>query len=158
LKIQELETAIEQLEQTNNRIKALQEQLKKVKEEQTALKITLKEVERKELVIEQTIAQITEKKQQHQTILETNPEVDIALFVAKYPYLSELSYANIEAHRQAFASALFKQIEENKQLISKKEMEITKAIAKFKNPSAAIIEKFKDWAADAYLLPEKIDR
>lgn len=157
LKIQELETAIEQLEQTNNRIKALQEQLKKVKEEQAALKITLKEVGKKELVIEQTIAQITEKKQQHQTILATNPEVDIALFVAKYPHLSELSYANIETHRQAFASALFKQIEENKQLISKKEMEITKAIAKFKNPSAAIIEKFKDWTADAYPLPEKID-
>lgn len=157
LKIQELETAIEQLEQTNNRIKALQEQFRKVKEEQAALKITLKEVGRKELVIEQTITQITEKKQQHQAILATNPAVDTALFVAKYPHLSELSYANIETHRQAFASALSKQIEQNKQLIGKKEMEITKAIAKFKNPPAAIIEKFKDWSADVYPLPEKID-
>ena len=157
LKIQELETAIDQLEQTNNRIKALGEQLRKVKEKQAALKATIKEEEKKEFVIEQAITNITEKKQQHQDILETNPEVDTALFVDKYSHLLELSYANIETYRQAFASELAKQIEQNKQLINKKEMEITRATAKFRNPPAAIIEKFKDWAADVYPLPEKTD-
>ena len=47
LKIQELEATIDQLEQTNNRIKVLGEQLRKVKEEQAALKATIKEGEEK---------------------------------------------------------------------------------------------------------------
>ena len=157
LKIQQLDIDIERLEQTNNRMKVLEEQFSELKRIIDNHQKRLDEENRKEFTIEQIIGNITKKKQENQQLLDENPEKKPLLFTQQYPDLSTLSYATIENKRQEFQNQVREQINDNKDFIHNEEKEITMAITKLKHPEVQEVQKFKNWDSDLRTLPEKID-
>ena len=157
LQIQEKETEIQTLEKTNDRIKALQQQLSKLQQRHSKLKDTIKSEERKSFNIEREIKIISDKKASVAAAQEECTPEDTTAFLQTYPQLQQLVFDTFEQQQTDFQKQLTQNINENDRLRSKKEQEVIKGITEFKNPTASVLEKFKDWASDVNTLPTTMD-
>lgn len=153
--IQEKTEQKDKLEKTNNRVKQLQEDLKKV---QDALK-QLSEVQifnkGQEIFNKKNeVGTIEQSIRSNKSIYEPLGIVDVSMFEKQHPDLQNIEYATFETSRERFQkenSRQTKELEEQKQT---KEREVIIKINDFKQPSEAILSKFKDWRSDVNSLPD----
>ncbi|GHT15366.1 ATP-binding protein [Bacteroidia bacterium] len=154
--IQEKTEEKKKLEETNDKIKALDEQLKKV---QTDLK-TLTEVDitdKNKAIFqleEVDIKNVNRIFSKNSNLLQQLGEIDTANFEQENPDLITVSYENIETKQTDFQDKNRKETEKQKGQKSKNESEVAELIRQFKIPPDEITGKFKDWRSDVNNLPD----
>lgn len=153
--IQEKTEQKDKLEKTNNRVKQLQEDLKKV---QDALK-QLSDVQifnkGQEIFNKKNeVATIEQSIRSNKSIYEPLGIVDISMFEKQHSDLLHIEYATFETSRERFQKENSRQTRELEEQKQRKEREVIIKINDFKQPSEAILNKFKDWRSDVNSLPD----
>ena len=154
--IQEKEDKKKELEATNDKIKALEEQLKGVKQALDTLeKVTIKEKDKEIFTIEQVyIAEARKRLSDNKPVLDGLGDVDVTIFEEHNINGLNVTFETIESRKASFLSEIQKKGESAKSEKSRVENEVADLIRKFKNPSEEITHRFKDWRSDVHALPE----
>ncbi|MBX3044263.1 MAG: AAA family ATPase [Candidatus Kapabacteria bacterium] len=145
----------DKLEKTNNRVKQLQEDLKKV---QDALK-QLSDVQifnkgQEIFTKKNEVATIEQSIRSNKSIYEPLGIVDVSMFEKQHSDLLNIEYATFETSRERFQKENSRQTRELEVQKQTKEREVIIKINDFKQPSEAILSKFKDWRSDVNSLPD----
>ena len=154
--IQEKEDKKKELEATNNKVKALQQQLKTVQHDLSKLEnetITAKngeifQIEKVELL------NANKRLSANNLVLESLGDVDVAVFEERNRAWLDVAFETIESRKSSFQSEIQKKEDVAKSEKSRVESEAADLIRKFKNPPEEITQKFKDWRSDVHALPE----
>lgn len=153
--IQEKESQKAILEKTNDRVQALQKQLKEVQIQLKQLTdIDIKNKDREIFQQETYLTNVTNELNENKAVLKTIGSVDITVFEKQYIELLNVNYSNLKLKQKTFQENNFNKISELKDFKIKKEDEVKLKINAFKQPSEAILHKFKDWRSDVSRLPE----
>lgn len=152
--LQEKTEAKQKLEATNDRVKALQEQLNQVEALLKELTAQVDILNKKVFKTEMTEEELNAKRNLNQSFLQTIGEVDTADFVQAYPQLLEIVLDNLEAAARDFQEKNNDAITGLKKKKESVQSKVAILINKFKNPSAEITERFRDWRSDVNSLPE----
>jgi len=154
----EIQEKIEQkdkLEKTNNRIKQLQEDLKKVKDALNQLsKVQIYDKEQEIFTKKNEVGTIEQLIKSNKSIYDPSGIVNVSMFEKQHPDLPYIEYANFETSREKFQKENSRQTKELEGQKEKKEREVIIKINDFKQPSEAILSKFKDWRSDVNSLPD----
>jgi uncharacterized protein YPO0396 len=143
--IQEKTEQKDKLEKTNNRVKQLQEDLKKVQEALKQLSDVQIFNKGQEIFTKKNeVATIEQSIRSNKSIYEPLGIVDISMFEKQHPDLMNIEFQK-ENSRQT------RELQEQKE---RKEREVIIKINDFKQPSEAILSKFKDWRSDVNSLPD----
>jgi uncharacterized protein YPO0396 len=153
--IQEKTEQKDKLERTNNRVKQLQEDLKKV---QDALK-QLSDVQilnkGQEIFTQKNeVAKIEQSIRSNKSIYEPLGIVDVSMFEKQHSDLLNIEYTTFETSREGFQKENSRQTRELEEQKQRKERVAIIKINDFKQPSEAILSKFKDWRSDVNSLPD----
>lgn len=153
--IQEKTEQKDKLEKTNNRVKQLQEDLKRV---QDALK-QLSDVQifnngQEIFTKKNELATIEQSIRSNKSIYEPLGIVDVSMFEKQHSDLLNIEYATFETSRERFQKENSRQTRELEEQKQRKEREVIIKINDFKQPSEAILNKFKDWRSDVNSLPD----
>lgn len=152
--IQEKTEQKDKLEKTNNRVKQLQENLKRV---QADLKLSEQAITNKGREIfqaEENEKVIIKAVRVNKSIYEPLGIVDVSMFEKQHSDLLNIEYATFETSRERFQKENSRQIRELEEQKQTKEREVIIKINDFKQPSEAILIKFKDWRSDVNSLPD----
>lgn len=156
-KINEKSKQKKQLEDTNNKVKALQKQLEGVKHS-----LEENEKQKDHLIKKQTLAKDREDK----TLQKRKDNVDALLlmenadtdeFEARYPDLQSVDLDGLDAKRTSIQTFLEESIKNLRGLKNKKESDCKDKIRNFKYPSEEITSKYRDWRSDVNSLPEDVE-
>lgn len=154
----EIQEKIEQkdkLEKTNNRIKQLQEDLKKVKDALNQLsKVQIYDKEQEIFTKKNEVGTIEQLIKSNKSIYDPSGIVNVSMFEKQHPDLPYIEYANFETSREKFQKENSRQTKELEGQKERKEREVIIKINDFKQPSEAILSKFKDWRSDVNSLPD----
>lgn len=148
-----------QLEETNNRIKELQNQLEVVNK---AIKELEQEIRRDYSKRDQIIRDIEELNKQRTQTAILLAEIDESitqqyeLFESKlHDYLQAIQLNTIDGAHETVIVYLDQEISSNDQKINKLIIDLQRHLNHFKNPNNEILERFKDWRNDTFQLPEE---
>ncbi len=153
--IQEKTEQKDKLEKTNNRVKQLQEDLKKVQEVLKQISDVQIFNKGQEIFIKKNgILSIEQSIRINKSIYESLDLVDVSLFEKQQQELLNIEYASFETSRETFQMENSRQTRELELQMQTKEREVIIKINNFKQPSEAILNKFKDWRSDVHSLPD----
>lgn len=153
--IQEKTEQKEALEKTNDRVKKLQEQLKKVQDNLKQLsEVDIKNKDREIFQTEENHKKIGKSIQSNKVIFDQLGLVDVSMFEKQHSDLLSIEYATFETSRERFQKENSRQTKELEEQKQRKEREVIIKINDFKQPSEAILNKFKDWRSDVNSLPD----
>lgn len=153
--IQEKIEQREALEETNDRVKQLQEQLNKV---QSDLK-HLSEIDIESKVIEKgkkqtEIESVIQTVESNKAIFEPLENIDVSEFEIQNPDLLSIEYTKFKTSRKNFQDENSREISELNRQKQQKEREASIKINAFKQPPENITIKFNDWRSDVNSLPD----
>lgn len=154
--IQEKEEKKKELEATNNKVKALEEQLNGVKKELDILEnTTIKAKDREIYRIEQVdLIEARKRVSDNAPVIDACGTIDTSVFEEHNRQVLDVNYESIESRKTSFQSEISKQKDNKTTAQTRLEGEAADLIRKFKNPSEEITRKFKDWRSDVHALPE----
>lgn len=153
--IQEKTEQKEKLEKTNNRVKQLQEDLKKVQDALNKLsKVQIFDKEQEIFTKKNEVGAIEQSIRSNKSIYEPLGIVDVSMFEKQHSDLLSIEYATFETSRERFQKENSRQTRELEEQKQRKEREVFIKINDFKQPSEAILNKFKDWRSDVNSLPD----
>lgn len=153
--IQEKTEQKDKLEKTNNRVKQLQEDLKKVQDALNQLsKVQIFDKEQEIFIKKNELATIEQSIRSNKSIYEPLGIVDVSMFEKQHSDLLSIEYATFETSRERFQKENSRQTRELEEQKQRKEREVIIKINDFKQPSEAILSKFKDWRSDVNSLPD----
>jgi uncharacterized protein YPO0396 len=143
------------LENTNNRVKELQEQLATVQRDLKNLaEVIIVRKGREIFQKEEEQISISKKIQDNRSIIEPFETIDVSAFEMQNNKLLNVEYEHLETLRTVFQEENSKAIRDLEGLKRKNEDEARIKIIDFKKPSEEITNKFKDWRSDVSSLPE----
>ena len=154
--IQDKEEKKKNLEATNDKVKALQQQLQ-------VAQLALSKMEKETIVAKnEEIFQIekvdlvntTKRLSDNSLILDSLGSVDVAHFELNNKQWLDVNYNTIEERKMSFLLNIQDQEEGKKTEKTHIEREVADLIMRFKNPSEEITQRFKDWRSDVHTLPE----
>ena len=143
------------LEETNDKVKALQKKLEEIQDKLNTLSNTV--IVNKNEIIYKTknnIESVSEKYNKNQKLLDQLGKVDTINFEQNYSYLLNVSYENIETKQTEFQNNNNNETNKYNEYKNQNEREISALINSFKNPPPEITEKFRDWRSDVHHLPD----
>lgn len=153
--IQEKTEQKEALEKTNDRVKKLQEQLKKVQADLKQLSDAQIFNKGQEIFNKKNeVATIEQSIRSNKSIYEPLGIVDVSMFEKQHSDLLNIEYTAFETSRERFQKENSRQTRELEEQKQRKEREVIIKINDFKQPSEAILNKFKDWRSDVNSLPD----
>lgn len=153
--IQEKTEQKEKLEKTNNRVKQLQEDLKKVQDALNQLsKVQIFDKEQEIFTKKNEVGSIEQSIRSNKSIYEPLGIVDVSIFEKQHSDLLKIEFATFESCRERFQKENSRQTKELEEQKQRKEREVIIKINDFKQPSEAILNKFKDWRSDVNSLPD----
>ena len=154
--IQEKEDKKKKLEDTNDKVKALQRQLEDVKKELSRLENeTIKAKDKQIYKIEQVeLVEASNRLRENTQALEGFRDIDTSEFEVRNKEWLDVNYDSIKSKRIAIQSYIQEQERSNEAGKNKTQSEAADLIRKFKNPSEEILTRFKDWRSDVHALPE----
>ncbi len=154
----EIQEKIEQkeaLEKANDRVKKLQEQLGKVQSDLKQLsEFDIKNKDREIFQTEEKQKIIGKTISGNKAISEPFGNIDFSAFETQNQNLLNIEYSNFETSRSNFQNENSKEIRKLEEEKRKNEDEVKIKINAFKQPSEAILNKFKDWRSDVNSLPD----
>ena len=148
-----------ELEETNDKVKKMEEQLKIVQESLSKLENeTIKTKEREIYQIEQVnVVEAKKRLSDSNEFLSKFGTIDVSTFETENVKWLDVNYENIEFKQKDFQKDILHQEETNKLKKEQTDREVSNLMIKFKTPSDDIISKFKDWRSEVHNLPENID-
>jgi uncharacterized protein YPO0396 len=153
--IQEKENQKSALEQTNDKVKALQNQLAEVQNQlKQVTDVAIDTKNRERYSQEKGIESIAENLTRNKAISHPHGNIDTSGFEEKHPDLSSVVYGNISRTQTVFQQELSRKTTELDGNIRKNEDEVKLKINAFKQPPEEITAKFKDWRSEVRRLPE----
>lgn len=154
--IQEKEAKKKDLEATNNKVKALEEQLKDVQQALGTLEDeTIKDKDKEIYKIEQVcLVEANKRLLDNKPILDRLGNVDVTNFEESNKTWLDVTFETIDSKKTVLLSDIRQKEDMAKSEKSRIEGESADLIRKFKNPSEDITQKFKDWRSDVHTLPE----
>ena len=161
LEIQLLEKRKEELEKTNDKVKALKIQLeelqKRIKDNELDKDNTIASKTKQNTLVENLQLQQTECN----SFLERFVDIDFTykLEVFKNYFKNELSglaFENIDNKQKITIESISKTQKEEEDKKQKIELQLQSAMQNFKQPDDAVIQVFKDWASDTHKLGKEI--
>ena len=157
--IQEKTERKKELEATNDKVKAMEEQLKTVQLSLTTLeKKTIPAKQGEIFQIEQVnIVEASKRLTANNELLSNFGAIDMSGFETENAKWTDVNYENVDSKQKSFQNDIQKREETNKSKKEQTKRELSGLMIKFKNPSDDIIFKFKDWRSDVHNLPENID-
>jgi uncharacterized protein YPO0396 len=143
------------LEETNDRVKQLQELLKKVRDNLKQLsEVDIKNKDRQIFQTESERENISQAIKSNKLIKEPLGDVDVSAFEKQNSELLNIEYESFNASRKNFQDNNSKVIKELELQKRKHEDDVRIKINAFKQPTENIINKFKDWRSDVNSLPD----
>jgi uncharacterized protein YPO0396 len=153
--IQDKENQKSALEQTNDKVKALQNQLAEVQNQLKQVTDVAIDTKNREIYSqEKGIESIAENLTRNKAISHPHGNIDTSGFEEKHPDLSNVVYASISQAQTVFQQELSRKTTELDGNIRKNEDEVKLKINAFKQPPEEITAKFKDWRSEVRRLPE----
>ena len=145
-----------ELENSNEKVKVMQQQLEQDKQSLRILeneRIRSKnseifQIERVDLV------KARNRKKTNQELIDHLGSVDVSSFEADNAQWIDVNYDNIETKRSAVQTEIETQEKYLKEKKAQIERHVTGLVAKFKNPPEEISQRFKDWRSDVHTLPD----
>ncbi|MGD9155911.1 MAG: SbcC/MukB-like Walker B domain-containing protein [Bacillota bacterium] len=148
-----------QLEQTNNRMKELQNQLETVNLAIKKLEQEIRSDYGKKEKLRGDIVALHQRRDQTARLLAESDETVTRyyeLFESKLKdYLQVIHLDTIDDTYQAVTAYLGREILNSDREINKALIDLQRRINHFKNPSAEILEQFNDWRNETFQLPEE---
>ena len=154
--INEKEGKKKELEATNDKVKALEEQLQSVKQALDTLEnITIKEKDKEIYKIKEVnLVEANKRLSDNKPVLDSRRDVDVSTFEEHNNNRFDVTFETIESRKASFMSEIQKKGESAKSEKFRVENEVADLIRKFKNPSEEITQRFKNWRSDVHALPE----
>ena len=146
------------LEETNDRVMALQKKLSEVKKALETLTGTV--IFNKNEAIFKTnneIEKIIIRHRENKQLVENFDVIDTNRFEQDYSVYLNVSYENINNKQKEFQNNNNTEINKQIDLKNQNEREVAALINSFKYPSSDITEKFRDWRSDVHNLPDSIN-
>ena len=154
--IQEKTSQKDELEKTNDKVKALQHQLSKVRKELKELtEVTISNKQKEIFQMEEVVLKNVRKiHSENSHLVAQIGTVDTLNFEQENPDLQNLSFENITEKQTGFQNQNESETAKKTQQLHEKEREVGGLINRFKNPPEDITKKFKDWRSDVHNLPD----
>lgn len=148
----------QELEATNDKVKALQNQLKDVQQTLKKLEdVTIQETNSKIWQIEKVdLVNANKRLSENGNMLERLGTVDVSAFEEENADKLDVDYGNIESKQKAFQSAIERQKEISESNAKQIENEVSNLMREFKYPKEEITNRFRDWRTDVNKLPENV--
>lgn len=155
-KIQEKTEAKTKLEDTNDKVKALEEQLNVVKKALSKLENETIPAKGEEIykIKNVDIENANKRLSENTETLNKIGEIDASDFETENAQWLDVDYENIGNKQISFQSDISQRENTMKNEKNQTRQEVATLIRQFKNPSEDITEKFKDWRSDVHTLPE----
>lgn len=154
--IQEKTVKKNELEATNDRVKALQKQLDEVKQKLSKLENeTIKSKDKEIYHIQQIdLVEANKRLSANKNVIKTLGAIDVSTFETDNKELLDVNYENIDTKLNSFQTDISKCEVKEKSDKERIESEAKSLIRQFKIPSEEITQRFKDWRSDVHKLPE----
>lgn len=159
LEIQDIKDTIKQLEDGNDKAKALRERKEKLDGD---IKKKVAEKKPKSEIIFNTNRELKDIDKElddfsSQIKLLSETDVDLSNFDTSDLDLSELQFGNFKKVRSTFQKENLKAITDINTSISKTREKLSPKIAAFKNPDRKILDQYPDWGSDVNELSSNLD-
>ena len=159
--LQQVNSQIELLQKTNNRVKELQEQrnalLEKIKIFDNARRTKEKQLSAIENDIQLKSAKLNDVDEVLQRYQKKDTEVSLPVFDAEYADTLVLDLHSIEKQQKGFLESLVNRINALRDEIRTHKSEAENQMRRFRQPDTDITEKFPDWRADTHRLSESAE-
>lgn len=154
--IQEKNEKKKELETTNDKVKAMEEQLKTVQQSLSKLEKETIPLKQEEIFqIEKVdIVEANKRQENNNDLLSKFGAIDVSAFETENAKWIDVNYENIESKQKEFQTNIQKQEQTNNGTKEQTKQEVVGMIMKFKNPTDEITQKFKDWRSDVHALPD----
>ncbi|MBO7439038.1 MAG: AAA family ATPase [Bacteroidales bacterium] len=154
--LQEKIDAKTQLEDANDKVKALQVQLNVIQKELSTLenKTIPAKGEAIYRIKNVDIDNANKRLSANADLLKSIGNVDVSSLENENTQLNNVCYDNIDNMQNIFQSEISQQESAKKTEKNRIAQEVASLIRRFKNPSEDITDKFKDWRSDVHTLPE----
>lgn len=159
LEIQEIKDAIQELEEGNDKAKALRARKTKLEKDIEHNKAAKKPKSEKVYNINRELTEIDDELDAFKTQIKiiSEDKVDLSNFDTSNPVLNDLAFENFKQVRSAFQQENQKELQEIDGSIYKTRDKLTPRIAAFKSPDRKILDQYPDWGSDVSELTSSLD-
>lgn len=155
--IQEKYDVKKRLEETNDRVKALQERLKEVQKSLVSIEEQNKEKIRQQTRVTDKNESVGKLRNDNLQVLALMDHVETDNFEEKHSELLLVELNMIDAKCSSVQSAIKHDMDNQRGLKNKKNSECQRLISEFKNPPEEITSKFRDWRSDVNSLTGDVE-
>lgn len=158
--IHKIEEQIKSLKESSDQLKVLTQQLESIREK-LAKNVMLRDNTFRDLTLEDNRhKELERKKAELGPFMEMIGEKEVAEILAfsqkHHDLLSDLSISTLESIYQKIREGLDEFLRKQELQMAASQKELERGIMKIKNPSAEMLRKFPDWAADVQHLLEEV--
>ena len=156
--IQLKETQKSKLEDTNDKVKELQNQLEAVQSKLKINEVNKDNKKESKFKINSEIGIVNESHKTHTNLLDQFHEntPDLSGFKESNKSLLDISYSNFSVKQRSYQENLEKKIRESNEYKSRLKSEVLPKISAFKNPSEITLNTYKSWSSDVSRLPDTV--
>lgn len=157
LVIQQKEELKRQLEETNERVKVLQEQLAGVRKEIGLLDEKNIEAIRSKTLLENRENKLKKRRNESDSALAQIGVVDPDTFESQHTDLLNVALEDLNEKRDKLQRDINSALQRQRDTKGSKSGELKNLIYRFKNPAEEITMKYRDWRSDVSRLPEAVE-
>lgn len=155
--IQEKNEVKKRLEETNDRVKALQEQLNNVQKSLSDIELKKDETIRHQTRVSDRLEKVSKLQNENIQAVAVIGPVDTDNFEEMHPEILSVELDDIEAKRSSVQGSIENEASAQRGLRSKRNSECQKLISEFKNPSEEITSRYRDWRSDVNSLTSDVE-
>lgn len=157
LVIQQKQEQKRQLEETNDRVKILQEQLARVKKEIGLLDEKNNEAIRSKTLSENRENKLKERRNESNSALAQIGVVDTDTFESQHTDLLNVALEDLNEKRDKLQRDINSALQKQRDTKGSKSGDLNNRIYRFQNPSEEITMKYRDWRSDVSRLPAAVE-
>lgn len=155
--IQEKNEIKKRLEETNDRVKALQEQLNNVQKSLGDIELKKDETIRHQTRVSDRLEKVRKLQNDNVQAIALIGQVETYDFEEKHPEILAIELDDIDARRSSVQGSIDNDMSAQRWLRNKKNSECQKLISEFKNPSEEITSRYRDWRSDVNSLTGDVE-
>ena len=157
LVIQKKEEQKRQLEETNDRVKMLQEQLEGVRKNLGVIEKMHDEAIGSKTSLESREKELKKQSNDCAVVLAQMGNVDTDNFESQHPDLLNVALEKLNGKRDLLQHEIDSALREQRETKNCKNSDLKTYIYSFKNPVEEITRKYRDWRSDVSRLPETVE-
>lgn len=157
LDIQKKEEQKRQLEETNDRVKMLQEQLEEVRKELGVIEMKHDKAIGSKTSLESREKELKKQSDDCVSALKRIGVVDTNAFESQHTDLLNVALEDLNGKRDALQHYVNSDLQKQHEAKSRMNSDLKNQIYRFKNPAEEITMKYRDWRSDVSRLPDVVE-